>query len=106
MSKQRVLAAIVLVPFTIYSTWVTATQGYAEFFTLPWSHPIWSQEFLDLCIALTMVSSWMVGDARRRGVTVWPYLVATPLLGSISPLVYLALRAPVSADRGAAAAAG
>jgi hypothetical protein len=106
MSKKRALAAIVLVPFTIYSCWVTYTQGYRPFFTLPWSHPIWTQEFLDLCIALTMVTTWMVGDARSRGATVWPYLVATPLLGSISPLVYLVLRPPLSADRGAAAAAG
>jgi len=103
MSKKRVLAAIVLVPFTIFSTWVTYTQGYVPFFTLPWSHPIWTQEFLDLCIALTMVTSWMISDARQRGVTVWPYLVATPLLGSISPLCYLLLRPETPREAGVTA---
>jgi hypothetical protein len=104
MSKLRVFAALVLVPFTLYSTWVTYTEGYRPFFTLPWSHPIWTQEFLDLCIALTLVSSWMVADARRRGATVWPYLVATPLLGSISPLTYLLLRAEAPRDAAVAGA--
>lgn len=99
MSKTRVLAGLVLVPFTLYSTWVTYDRGYVPFFTLPWSDSIWTQEFLDLCIALTMVSSWMLVDARRRGATVWPYLVATPLLGSIAPLTYLLLR-PASPGEG------
>lgn len=106
MNKKRVLAAVVLVPFTLYSTWVTYDQGYVPFFTLPWSHPIWTQEFLDLCIALTMVSAWMLGDARRRGATVWPYLVATPLLGSIAPLTYLVLRVETPRDGAGAPAAG
>jgi len=31
----------------------------------------------------------MVVDARRRGVTAWPWVVATIALGSIAPLAYL-----------------
>ena len=89
-TQRRSIA--ILVPFTIYSTWVTLTEGYLAFFTLPWSHAIWTQEFLDLCIALFLVCSWIVVDGRERGATVWPYLVATPLLGSIAPLTYLAMR--------------
>ena len=94
MSK-RLAAVLVLVPFLAFSAWATlsAKEGFTAFFTMPWTHPIWSQEFLDLCVALTLVTAWMVDDARRRGATIWPYLLATPVLGSISPLVYLALRA-------------
>lgn len=88
----RPLALAILVPFTIYSSWVTYTQGYASFFTGPLTHPTWTQEFLDLCIALLFVSSWMVADARRRGARAWPYLVLTPILGSIAPLMYLVMR--------------
>ena len=90
------LAVAILVPFTVFSTWATLTapEGYWGFFTMPWTHPIWSQEFVDLCVALTLVTSWMVKDARARGVAIWPYLVATPFLGSVSPLVYLMLRKP------------
>ncbi|MCW8141588.1 MAG: DUF2834 domain-containing protein [Planctomycetota bacterium] len=96
MNIPRLAVAAVLVPFTVFSTVVTWREGYARFFTGPWTDPIWAQEFLDLCIALTIVCVWMVGDARRRGATVWPYVAATPLLGSIAPLCYLLLRAPVT----------
>lgn len=92
MSRSRLLALAILVPFTIYSTIVTVREGYAIFFTGPWTHPVWTQEFLDLSIALLLVASWMVSDAKKRGVRVWPYLIATPLLGSIAPLAYLVLR--------------
>jgi hypothetical protein len=43
----------------------------------------------DLCIALTLVASWMVRDARARGRSVAGYLVLTLFAGSIGPLVYL-----------------
>lgn len=92
MRRSQLLALAILVPFTIYSTIVTVQNGYTIFFTGPWTHPIWTQEFLDLCIALLLISSWMIGDARQRKVRVWPYVVLTPLLGSIAPLTYLALR--------------
>lgn len=90
--RTRLLAAGVLLPFLVFSTWVAVKEGFVPFFTLPWTHPIWSQEFLDLCIALCFVSGWLMRDARRRGANPWPYLVATPLLGSIAPLTYLILR--------------
>ncbi len=92
MSKQRMAAAAVLIPFFVYSSYVTAVEGYVSFFTLPLTHPIWTQEFLDLCIALTLVCVWIVRDGRRRGARVWPFVAATPLLGSIAPLLYLVLR--------------
>ena len=67
-------------------------HGFVAFFTLPWTHGIWTQEVLDLAIALTIVSGWLIGDARRRGANPWPYVALTPLLGSIAPLTYLVLR--------------
>ncbi len=90
--RGRRLAWLVLVPFATYSTWVTYDQGFSAFFTQPWTHPTWTQEFLDLLIALALVSVWLHGDARRRGRSPWPWLLATPLLGSLAPLTYLALR--------------
>lgn len=98
MSKRRLLVLAVLIPFAAFSTWVTWVEGYVAFFTLPWTHWIWTQEVLDLCIALTLVCVWMVGDARRRGARVWPYVLLTPALGSIAPLLYLALRPEPAAD--------
>ena len=92
MSPARLVPAIVLVPFLAWSSLVTYREGAAIFFTGPFTHPIWTQEFLDLCISLTMVSVWMVADGRRRGARAWPYVLAVPFVGSISPLLYLALR--------------
>lgn len=92
MRRSRLLALVVLVPFLLYSTWATATEGFAIYFTGPFTHRIWTQEFLDLCIALTIVSGWMLADGRRRGLRVWPYVVLVPLLGSIAPLCYLVFR--------------
>ncbi|MBI5365622.1 MAG: DUF2834 domain-containing protein [Planctomycetes bacterium] len=103
MSRRQILAAVVLVPFLAFSTVVTLREGFMIYFTAPFTHPIWTQEFLDLCIALSLIVSWIIADGRRRGVRVWPYVVATPLLGSIAPLIYLVLRAP---DRTSATAPG
>ena len=92
MSRSQCIAAALLLPFAAFSCWVTAEEGFLVFFTAPFTHPVWTQEFLDLCISLSLVMGWMAGDGRRRGIRVWPYLVLTPLLGSLAPLAYLVFR--------------
>jgi hypothetical protein len=47
----------------------------------------------DLAIALSMVGVWLWRDARARGVSPWPYLLLTAVLGSAGPLLYLAMKA-------------
>ena len=90
-------AALVFVflAFGAYSSYVTATEGFLSFFTLPFAHGITTQIFLDLMISLTLFQVWMVLDWRKQGRPLYqllPYLVATPFVGSFSPLVYLLLR--------------
>ena len=51
------------------------------------------QVSLDLVISISLVSLWMIRDARERGVSVVPYLLVTLTLGSIGPLLYLFRRA-------------
>jgi hypothetical protein len=46
----------------------------------------------DLLIALSLIVSWMVRDARARGVSALPYVLLTLALGSAGPLVYLIRR--------------
>jgi hypothetical protein len=48
---------------------------------------------VDLTIALSLVTVWMVRDARQRGQSVAPFVVLTLLLGSVGPLLYLIRRA-------------
>jgi hypothetical protein len=54
---------------------------------------------LDLVIACSFGIGWMTADARKRGITTWPFIVATVFLGSVGLLGYVvwrgvALRAP------------
>jgi hypothetical protein len=47
---------------------------------------------LDLLIACSFGIGWMTGDARRRGITSWPFVVMTVVVGSIGLLGYLVWR--------------
>jgi hypothetical protein len=88
----RLLVAIVFVPFLLFSLWCGATHGPLGFLTLAGREPWGLQVLLDLAISLCFVIAWMVTDARRRNATVWPFVVATILLGSVGSLSYLLSR--------------
>jgi hypothetical protein len=88
----RTLALVVLVPFVVFTSWVAHGHGVLGFLDLASDHPWGLQVLLDLMIALSFVCGGIVMDARRRGTTAWPWVVATLTLGSIAPLAYLALR--------------
>lgn len=45
-----------------------------------------------MCIACGLGGLWLIGDARQRGVTAWPWLLAVLTLGSIGLLAYLFVR--------------
>jgi hypothetical protein len=71
-----------------------------------WQHGYWgilaphfqswggAQVLVDLVIALALVLCWLWRDARASGRNPWPWLVATLLLGSFGPLLYLLTRRP------------
>jgi hypothetical protein len=85
--------ALVFVPFTIFSVWVAANHGPFGWLTLAGREPWALQVLLDLCIALFVVGSLVVRDAKARGRNPWPWVVATALLGSIAPMAYVLTRA-------------
>jgi hypothetical protein len=80
---------LVFIAFTGWSTLVSIENGYWGFIDVALAGDWQSQVFIDLCIGLTIALGGMKKDARQQGITFWPYLVATPFLGSISPLAYL-----------------
>jgi len=102
MTRKLVLASILTV-FTLWSTWISLDQGYWGFLDVAFEGRWGSQVFLDLCIAITIAWGGLRRDAARLGISAWPYLIATPFLGSISPLAYLLHREFVK-DRQAVAA--
>ncbi len=91
MNLSRPVLLAILLPFSILSAYALKEVGYLGLITGN-LHPAGLQVLTDLVIALSLVMVWMVGDARSRGITVWPYLVATLTLGSFGPLAYLLLR--------------
>jgi len=91
MNLSRPVLFAILLPFSILSAYALREVGYLGIFSAHF-HPAGLQVLTDLVIALTLVMVWMVGDARSRGIAVWPYLVATLTLGSFGPLAYLLMR--------------
>lgn len=91
---QRGLIVTVLVLFGALSAmalWHHGYWGIVEPHFRSWGA---GQVFADLVIALTLVMVWLWRDARKTGRNPWPWLAATLLLGSFSPLVYLLMRRP------------
>lgn len=96
---QRGLIVIVLVLFGGLSSLALWYQGYWGIIQPHFQSFGGGQVLADLVISLTLVMVWMWGDARRTGRNPWPYIVATLLLGSFGPLIYLLLRRPEGHDQ-------
>lgn len=92
MNWKLLILWFVFIDFTGYSLYVIWQEGYFGFLTMAIAG-LWNmQVFLDLVIALLMVCTWMLLDARNRGTNAWPYVIATVFIGSIAPLWYLIRR--------------
>lgn len=93
MRTGRVVGLVVVwVAFAIYSGVAVWERGYLGVWEAGFDNVASLQILTDLGIALFLIASWMVGDAKARGATVWPYLVVTFALGSFGPLTYLLVR--------------
>lgn len=92
MRLKLIALYLIFFDFLAYTLYVVATEGYFGFVPAIVTSPWHTQIFLDLLVACVIIGSWMVVDARRRGKTVWPFIVAIPFTGSLSPLVYLIVR--------------
>ncbi|MCX7060820.1 MAG: DUF2834 domain-containing protein [Gammaproteobacteria bacterium] len=91
MNLSRPVLLAVALPFAALTAYALNEVGLIGIFTAH-MNPGGAQVFTDLVIALCLLMVWMVGDARSRGITVWPYIVATLALGSFGPLAYLLMR--------------
>lgn len=89
MINRRTLAVLTLIPFTALTVYAVAQVGYVGIFTYVLQNPAGWQVLADLVIALVLVLSWMIPEARQAGRNPWPWVAATLLLGSFGPLLYL-----------------
>lgn len=85
-------AALVLALFLPFSLWVVYQDGPVGFLRVATEEPWGAQLFFDLGISCFIAGTWMVRDARQRKITVWPFVVATALAGSIGLLAYYVRR--------------
>jgi hypothetical protein len=92
MNRKQIVLAVVLADFAVLTAYAVWQTGYVGLFELALSSWGAAQIFFDLLIALTLVLTWMMRDARERGISFLPYLLLTLALGSIGPLVYLIRR--------------
>jgi hypothetical protein len=94
--NKRTLAIIILIPFTLLTAYAVAQEGYFGLFDYQLRSPAGWQVLADLVVALLLLLSYLVPEARKAGRNPWPWVVLTLFLGSIAPLLYLALgeRAP------------
>ncbi|GAP35991.1 DUF2834 domain-containing protein [Piscinibacter sakaiensis] len=90
MTRWLLLAA--LIPFTLLSLAAVWQHGYWGLFEGQFASLAGWQVLCDLAIALGLVLAWLWQDARQRGRSPWPWVIATLLLGSFGPLLYLLLR--------------
>lgn len=89
---RTALAITAFVAFTAYTLSVAVNHSILGFLA-DHQRGGWSlQIFADLCVAATCFWIVAVPDARARGIRYWPYLVLTPLLGSVAVLAYLVHR--------------
>lgn len=93
---------VVFLAFSAFTDVLVFKDGYTGFLHVAAREPWALQMLLDVSIAIGLFTLWMIPDARRRGITPWPYVVACIALGSIGALAYLVhrtireLRAPVT----------
>ncbi len=95
---MRTISIVLLIPFTILTLYALTDVGYIGIFDYHRHSSAGWQVFADLVIALILVSCWVVKDARETGRSPWPWLAITLTLGSLGPLLYLALRPKENLD--------
>ncbi len=88
-TAARIGIGLVLLAFADLNVYVLWQYGFVGFLELATANAATIAALVDLTIALSLVTVWMWRDARRRGVTLLPYLALTATLGSIGPLLYL-----------------
>lgn len=89
MNLRISLLTLLLVLFGGFSTWVLLQEGYFGIWAAGFTSPGALQILLDLVVACLVFCSWMLADARSRGINPVPWLVAIATTGSIAILIYL-----------------
>lgn len=88
--NRRILAILILIPFSALSAFAVFKVGYLGIFDYHRHSPAGWQVFSDLVIACILILVWLIPEAKRNGRNPWPFVAITVCLGSFGPLLYLA----------------
>jgi len=94
MNRKLAVLATLWLLFLVYTAWVALARD-PPLLSYPTRISVrsWNAQILaDLAIALGLVCTWLIRDAHQRGKRAWPWVLATPVVGSLAPLLYLLLR--------------
>ena len=96
MTKKEIVLWLVLADFVALTGYAIVEAGTTGFVPVAFEfarESAWGLQILvDFGIAIALVLTWIVSDARVRGVSAWPFVLLTLTLGSIGPLAYLVRR--------------
>jgi hypothetical protein len=87
--SRRLLAIILLIPFSVLSAYAVFKVGYIGIFDYHRHSPAGWQVFTDLVIACLLCLAWLIPEAKQKGRNPWPFVVITMFLGSFGPLLYI-----------------
>jgi hypothetical protein len=86
------VVAVLLVIHTAVTVRAMMEVGFVGIFEAALSTWAARQVFSDLGVALVIATGFMLADARKQGITAWPFVLAMLPLGSFAPLAYLLWR--------------
>ncbi len=89
MSWTRAWIAIVLAGFLALTVRALLRYSYLGFLEAATANAVVSLLLFDLVICLTGIAVWIHGDARKLGVSPWPYIALGAGFGVAGPLLYL-----------------
>ena len=92
MNIKKTMLSVIFISFSVFSSWVIWKVGYAGIWQAGIESPGSFQILLDLVICCLIISTWINGDARARGINPYPWFIAVLTTGSLAILVYLIAR--------------
>ena len=92
MSSRLILLLLVTAAFGVLTALALLDVGYLGILEPHFRSWGGAQVFFDLVIVGGLACLWMIGDARERGLSAWPFVLITLVAGSFGPLLYLMVR--------------
>jgi RsiW-degrading membrane proteinase PrsW (M82 family) len=89
---QRIILLLTLILFGALTAAAVWQDGIVGIFSSITRSAGSVQIFIDLVIACTLINVWIWRDAKAQGRNPWGWIIATFIIGTFSPLVYLLVR--------------